>query len=405
MEKLYQCVARPYGADTIRRSVSEFPHLNRASASEMKGPADIITTRKIFGICIVLSFAAAACTTAPTVIEDRAAPTLVFPPPPDIARFIFERTIRSSADVVSVDRDTRWRRLLTGETSSATGLAKPFDVTVCQGKIYISDTVRRSVLVFDVPNGEFREIGLSDPGLLLKPLGLATDAECNLYVVDATARRVVVYNQHGEYITALGGREWFDRPSHVEVDPDGQYIYCVDTGGVDSERHHIRVFHVSSGEHVRDIGSRGTRPGQFNLARDITLGTDGLLYIVDGGNFRVQVFRQNGFFVREFGGIGMTGGQFARPKGIDTDPEGNIYVSDAAFGNFQIFDRNGQLLLYVGSRSETPEPAKYMLPAGIAVDEDGRVYMIDQFFRKLDVYRPAALAENQGYLGARLPQQ
>ena len=42
-----------------------------------------------------------------------------------------------------------------------------------------------------------------------------------------------------------------------------------------------------------------------------------------------------------------------------------------------------------------------MLPAGIDVDEDGRIYMIDQFYRKLDIYRPAALAENAGYLGRK----
>jgi hypothetical protein len=42
-----------------------------------------------------------------------------------------------------------------------------------------------------------------------------------------------------------------------------------------------------------------------------------------------------------------------------------------------------------------------MLPAGIAVDEDGRVYMVDQFYRKVDVFRPAELAPGDGYLGAR----
>jgi hypothetical protein len=75
-------------------------------------------------------------------------------------------------------------------------------------------------------------------------------------------------------------------------------------------------------------------------------------------------------------------------------------VSDAAFGNFQIFTAEGQLLLYVGSRGSKLEPAKYMLPAGIDVDEDGRVYMVDQFFRKVDIYRPAGLPKESGFLGA-----
>jgi len=326
---------------------------------------------------------------------------LVFPPPPEQARFVFERTITGSADIVEVDRDTRWRQLLTGEAGTTEAMAKPFDVEACQGRIYISDTVRRSVLVFDVPHGAFSEIGKSEPGQLLKPLGMAVDDDCNLYVVDGTQRRVVVYDQAGRYVTAFGGSDWFDRPSHVEVDADGTRGYVVDTGGVGSDRHMVRVFDVQSGSHLFDIGERGAGPGQFNLARDIAIGPGGRLYVVDGGNFRVQIFGADGQYLGSFGSIGVTRGQFSRPKGIDTDPDGNVYVTDSAFGNFQIFSPAGELLLFVGTRSEKPAPAKYMLPAGIAVDEDGRVYLVDQFFRKVDVFRPAGLGHDQGYLGVQ----
>jgi sugar lactone lactonase YvrE len=74
-----------------------------------------------------------------------------------------------------------------------------------------------------------------------------------------------------------------------------------------------------------------------------------------------------------------------------------VYVVDSAFGNFQIFTPDGALLLAVGSRSEKDGMAKYMLPSGIAVDSDGRVYVVDQYFRKVDVYRPAALAATAGF--------
>jgi sugar lactone lactonase YvrE len=101
------------------------------------------------------------------------------------------------------------------------------------------------------------------------------------------------------------------------------------------------------------------------------------------------------------GRIGGRTGNFSRPKCIDTDSDGNVYVSDAAFGNFQIFNRDGQLLLFVGDRATETAPGKFMLPAGLAVDEDDRVYMVDQFFRKVDIFRPAGLAENAGFLGLR----
>lgn len=326
---------------------------------------------------------------------------LVFPPPPETARFYFERTIQGSADIIVEDNESKWRRILTGEVDASTGFSKPFDVEACQGRIYVSDTVRRSVLMFDVPNAEFNEIGLAEPGALRKPLGMAVDGDCNLYVVDGTLKRVVVYDQDGNFLSAFGGLEMFERPSHVDVDADGRYAYVVDTGGVSNELHRIRVFDIATGRHEFDIGKRGSDPGQFNLPRDIAVGPDGRVYVVDGANFRVQVFRADGRFVDTFGSIGVYPGQFSRPKGIDTDAQGNVYVTDSAFGNFQIFDPTGQLLLFVGSRSATPAPAQYMLPAGIAVDEDGRVYMVDQFFRKVDVFRPASIGPGEGFLGAR----
>ena len=345
-------------------------------------------------------FAITACAPVSEKPEKLEEQELVFPPPPEPARYYFERTIRSSTDIEIEDRSASWRRVLTGETATAIGFSKPYDVVVCQGRIYVSDTVRRSVLMFNVPAGEFAQIGDKDPGMLRKPLGIAADSNCNLYVADGTANSVLIYDQDGHFIRAIGGGDWFDRLSHVETDPDGQRIYCVDTGGVDSKRHQVRVFDVQSGKHLFDFGSRGEGPGQLNLPRDIAMGPDQRLYVVDGGNFRIQVFERDGRYVKQIGAIGVRPGQFSRPKGVDTDADGNIYVSDAAFGNFQIFNADGQLLLFVGSRSESPAPAKYLLPAGLAVDEDGRVYMTDQFFRKVDVFRPALLGPDQGFLGA-----
>lgn len=68
-----------------------------------------------------------------------------------------------------------------------------------------------------------------------------------------------------------------------------------------------------------------------------------------------------------------------------------------------IFNETGQLLLDVGSRSPVDAPAKFMLPAGIAVDDDGRVYMVDQYFRKVEVFRPAHLPATHAYGQAVAP--
>ena len=345
----------------------------------------------------------AACGTPPA--HESAAPReLVFPPAPDEPRFVFERSIRSSADILPDQKASELRRLVTGEEVRGEPLSKPYAVAVTQGRIYVSDTVSRFVHLYAVPAGRQYRVGDDEgPGQLVKPIGLDVDAAGRLYVADLGAKAIVVYGPDRSFLRRIGSDQWFSRLSSVTVDPSGSRVYAVDLGGVTSDQHRVRVFNAVSGEHLMDIGKRGSGPGEFNLPRDIAIGLHGRLYVVDGGNFRVVVFDKDGRFLRSFGSVGKQYGQFARPKEVAVDRDGNVYVVDAAFGNFQIFNPEGELLLFVGERSERDGPARYMLPSGIAVDEDGRVYMVDQWYRKIDVFRPAALKAEAGYLARRPP--
>lgn len=331
----------------------------------------------------------------------RASDIPVFPSPPDPARIIYERSLTSSADVVSESNESAFKRFVTGVSRSGIGLGKPFGVSVHQGRVFVSDTLRRQVMAFDVREGTFIEIGTTSPGELAKPMGLDVDQEGNLYVCDNSLKQVLVFDRDGAYLRRIGEPEMFDRPAGLAVNPEGNQVFVVDTGGVNSDRHQVQVLDAKTGRLLHTISRRGDKDGELNLPRDAAIGTDGNLYVVDGGNFRVQVFTQQGDFVKSFGAAGRQGGQFSRPKGIGIDRDGNVYVADTAFGNFQIFNPDGQLLLAVGERNSIPGPARFMLPAGLAVDEDGRIYMVDQYFRKVDVFRPVSMAADEGWLVAK----
>lgn len=322
---------------------------------------------------------------------------MVFPQPPDEPRFYYERTLISSADVTPDLSEDKFRRALTGEALGAEGLAKPYGVAVHRGRVFVADTVRRAVVVFDIPGRRYFKIGEDDSGTLSMPLTLAVDKQGDLYVIDVTLKLVMVYNRDGKFLRSIGKAEQFNKPGGIAVDAGGTRVYVVDTGGVGSKEHRVRVFDAQSGAHLFDIGKRGTGPGEFNLPRGAVVAPDGSLYVVDGGNFRVQRFGADGKYISQFGKVGRGGGQFSRPKEVAVDPTGNIYVSDAAFGNFQIFNPDGQLLLAVGNRSAGNTPAGFSLNAGIAADEDGRIYMVDQIYRKVDIFRPAALDADAGF--------
>jgi len=354
----------------------------------------------------VMAALVAACAQPPQAPSARESRPLVFPAAPDEPRFIYERTIRSSGDIVPDESAGELRRMVTGEEVRGEPLSKPYAVAVHRGRIFVSDTVSRYVRLFDVPAGKMYRIGDEDgAGQLIKPVGLDVDAAGNLYVADIGAKAVMVYGPDRQFLRRIGGDKWFTRLSSVSVDPAGKRVYGVDIGGVSSDQHKVRVFDAVSGTHLMDIGRRGSGPGEFNLPRDVAIGVDERLYVVDGGNFRVVVFDRHGQYLQSFGSVGKQYGQFARPKEIASDREGNVYVVDSAFGNFQIFNPDGELLLFVGDRSERDGPAKYMLPSGIAVDEDGRIYVVDQWFRKIDVYRPVGLQPGAGFLARKAGPQ
>ncbi|MBI4984569.1 MAG: 6-bladed beta-propeller [Rhodocyclales bacterium] len=363
-------------------------------------PARFTSATTLLCACAAVAAMLSACAPVSPTGERKAGESrLIYPGPPDDPRFVFERTIRGSADVVPDEEESALRRALTGQSRTTEALGKPYAVAAYHGRIFVSDSAERFIKVFDVPRGKYYKVGTEDgDGLLTKPLGLDIDDAGTLYVADAGAKAVIVFDRDGKFLRKIAGPKFFDRLSSVTVDPAGERLYVVDIGGVASEQHHVRVFDARNGNHLYDVGKRGSGPGEFNLPRDVAIGKNGQLYVVDGGNFRVQVFDKDGKYLQSFGTVGKQLGNFARPKEIASDREGNIYVADAAFGNFQIFNAEGELLMFIGDRSEQEGPGKYMLPSGIAVDEDGRIYFVDQWFRKIDVFRPYALKPDAGFL-------
>jgi DNA-binding beta-propeller fold protein YncE len=141
---------------------------------------------------------------------------------------------------------------------------------------------------------------------------------------------------------------------------------------VDRQRHQvIALTNRAAAVHLRILATATEK-----CPPAIAIGADDKLYVLDSGNFRVQVFDARGDFLFKFGGVGDRAGLFASPKGIALDSAGHIYVTDAAFSNFQVFDSQGNVLLYVGSIG--PAPGQMHLPGGISIDEQDRIYVADQ---------------------------
>ncbi|WP_455206214.1 6-bladed beta-propeller [Kaarinaea lacus] len=330
---------------------------------------------------------------------------IYWPKPPEIPRYVYEGTLRSSATLQEEDRANQLRGMVTGASKSdQLTFSKPFDVAARNGKIVVTDSVYRIAIMFDVPRRKSFPFGHrgdgKGQGTLKKPIGVGMDGKEWIYVADVSEQDIKVFDPLGMYIKSIGSKEVFQRPIDVAANEKGDRIYVLDAGGINSEWHRVIVFD-EDGNKLKEIGRRGSNAGEFNLPTQLDVAKDGTLYVLDAGNFRVQVFSPEGEFLRAWGKVGRNLGDFARPRGIATDSEGNVYVSDGAFRNFQIFDIEGRLLMFIGEPGLEDKPGQYVLPAGIAVDETDRVYVVDQLHHKVDVIRKLSEQEINQIMAAR----
>jgi uncharacterized protein (TIGR03663 family) len=147
----------------------------------------------------------------------------------------------------------------------------------------------------------------------------------------------------------------------------------------------IRAVHV--------LGNAGSGDGQFSTPRAIAIGPDGLLYVADSGNNRIQVLDAEGNFVQTWGSAGSGLGQFQEPWGIAVSDAGRVYVADTWNHRIQVFDREGNFLSTWGHFADTKgepnaEPGVFWGPRDIALDAEGNVYVADTGNKRIQKFTP-----------------
>jgi DNA-binding beta-propeller fold protein YncE len=307
---------------------------------------------------------------------------VVWPDPPDPARIKFVRSIRGPADLDASAAAMFWRSLTGSHGGESLGHPLGLALSADGQRLYIADNAVGSVLLADFSQHTLTRFAPQE--VLGTPGGVALDAKENVYVSDSSARQVVVFKRNGERLRAFGQAQGMERPTGIAVDPRRRLLYLSDTASR-SKRFRVLVFDLD-GKYLRDVGDgAGSGEGQFNYQTYLTVDQEGLLYVSDTLNFRLQVFTPDGSFLRMYARAGDGPGSFARLKGVAFDGFGNLYAVDANHSLVQIFNRNFDLLLYFGGATQKIE---YMnLPGCIAIDPvKNRIYVCQESFARINVY-------------------
>lgn len=183
-----------------------------------------------------------------------------------------------------------------------------------------------------------------------------------------------------------GSTTTLNRPAGLAVDVAANEVYVADGFG----NRRIVVFDAETGAYKRHWGAYGGRPDEADPGpydpgappakqfRDVTcveLSRDGLVYVCDRRNNRIQVFRKDGTFVKE--GIVSTttlGNGAVWDLAFSNDPQQRyVFVADGQDKKVLILERES--LKRIGSFGDGGrQPGRFLGVGSISVDSRGTIY-------------------------------
>ena len=229
------------------------------------------------------------------------------------------------------------------------------------------------------------------PGIhqLHSPIRLTMTPEGNLLVSDYQLGMIVTVDHK-----SLNATRWFP----VQGRPLG----------VAYARGHIYVGNTS--KKCVEVYARGGKKlyqlnGVIKQPTDIAIDEkQGLVFVVDGIEKKVNVFNLKGKFIRSFPGLDPD--NLINPTGIAVNPaDKEVFVSDYGDSNkyikprIQIFDYEGNLLYTIPGKKGM-FGMRFSRHQGLAVDESGHVFMVDCYSGEImvfDRYNGQTLKTMAGY--------
>jgi len=220
------------------------------------------------------------------------------------------------------------------------------------GEFYVADTANHRVQKFDAKGTFVKAWGQlgSAPGSFNEPTALAVDASGNVHVVDTWNDRVQKFSPDGRVLAVYASPKGFYGPRGITIAKKKVYV-------TDGGNNFVDVFDLD-GHFLSRFGGPGTEPGQLILPVGIAVDPEGLIWVVDSGNNRLQAFRPNGTLARIVPVPGWQGKDVK--EGYLVSTTAGLILSDPT---------QDRLLLLRGdelSRLETGEPLSG--PSGLAAD-------------------------------------
>ena len=243
--------------------------------------------------------------------------------------------------------------------------------------LYVTDTGNGRVQVFTLDGVFLRQWG-QEPGTVYgglgQPVGVAVTVDNQVLVADRGRHRVYCFNANGAYLSMLP--DTFSELAGLAAAPDRR-VYVVEP-----RENRVSVYQIPSAGQptfVARFGSYGSGNGQFKAPQGVAVRDDGLIFVADTGNNRVQVLTHEFAYFRQWGQASHAERQFDRPRGVAIGPgpggEIVVFIADTGNSRIRVFTFHGDQLDVWGRWGN--EPGSFDMPSDLAMAPNGDVYVVD----------------------------
>jgi DNA-binding beta-propeller fold protein YncE len=235
------------------------------------------------------------------------------------------------------------------------------------GEVFVFHRGEHPIVVFDRTGKFLRSFG---DGLITKAHGLRFDAKGNVWITDVGNHTVRKFTHDGKLQLTLGmegkpgdSTGQFNQPADIAFGPHGD-LYVADGYG------NSRVVKYSAdGTFLKAWGKKGSGDGEFNLVHAVVVDSNGVVYVGDRENNRIQIFDADGNFKGKWT-------EFGAPFGLFLDGHAHRFlVADGRAHRCAVLDPHGRVLETWGKQGS--EPGQFDLPHSISMDTDGSVYVTE----------------------------
>lgn len=178
----------------------------------------------------------------------------------------------------------------------------------------------------------------------------------------------------------------FYKPFDISLDSNGN-VYVADSGN-----HRIQKY-SPDGKFLSSYGKKGQGPGEFQIIGGVAVDNEGRMYVTDRSTNRLKVLSPDGNEIKNIATMKITGEITLMSSGESVLTRGLFFSQESYPGLIQIVGNDGKILRTAGTQEQYKDwdSYRYFNRTSFTLDKEDNLYLAFATRNKIEKYTPEGI--------------